>query len=80
VYVRDALRPGEADLVDAQWTSHPRRDACEHDLDHFDALERLRPAGDLDRFELADGAGGLTEAVRREDIDDLIIQFEPKPR
>jgi hypothetical protein len=45
----------------------------------FDALERLRPAGDLDRFELADGAGGLTEAVRGEDVDDLIIRFEPKP-
>ena len=58
--------------------AHPRRDAVDHDLDYFAALERLRPAGDLDRFELAGCAGGLTEAVGGEDVDDLVIQLEPK--
>jgi hypothetical protein len=47
---------------------------------HFVPLERLCPAADLDRFELAGCPGGPTEAVRGEDLDDLVISSNRKPR
>ena len=37
----------------------------------IDALECLRPAGDLDRFELAGCPGAPTETVGGEDVDDV---------
>jgi hypothetical protein len=51
----------------------------DHDLDDFDAVQRLRPPRYLDRLELARrGRAGGTEAVGREHVDDLAIEVEAK--